>query len=85
MTTGAVGLEQFEHTAHQDRGQEGPEEQLLVIETAVAAQVLDPDDAARAAIHHQVGPLVDKRHIIERSLREDGGQRQNPDKDDTTY
>ena len=83
MTTGAVGLEQFEHTAHQNGHQEGPEEQLLVIETGVTAQVLDPDDAARAAIHHQVGPLVDKRHIVERRLREDGGQRQNPDKDDT--
>ena len=49
----------------------------------MAAQVFYPDNAARAAIHHQVGPLVDKRHIVERRLREYGGQRQNPDKDDT--
>ncbi len=49
----------------------------------MAAQVLYPDDATRAAIHHQVGPLVDKRHIVERRLRKDRGQRQDPDKDDT--
>ena len=48
----------------------------------MAAKVLNPDDGARAAIHGEVGPFVDKRHIVERRLREYGGERQNPDEDD---
>ena len=84
MATGAVGLKKFQQSAHQNGHQEGPEEQLLVVETGVAAQVFYPDDATRTAIHHQVGPLVDKRHIVERRLREYGGQRQNPYKNYTT-
>ena len=82
MATGAVGLKKFQQSAHQNGHQEGPEEQLLVVETGVAAKVLNPDDTACAAIHHQVGPLVDKCHIVEWCLREDRGERQDPDKDD---
>ena len=47
----------------------------------MAAKVLNPDDGARAAIHDEVGPLVDKRHIVERRLGKYGGERQNPDED----
>ena len=46
----------------------------------MAAQVLNPDDGARAAIHDEVGPFVDEGDIVEWSFREYGGERQNPDK-----
>ena len=46
----------------------------------MAAQVLNPDDGARAAIHDEVSPFVDEGDIVERRLREYGGERQNPDK-----
>ena len=82
MATGAVFLKQLEESAHQNGCQKGPEEQLFAVEAGMAAQVLDPDDAARAAIHDEVGPLVDEGDVVERRLRKNGGERQNPDKDD---
>ena len=47
----------------------------------MAAQILDPDDATCSTIHNEVSPFVDEGDIVERRLREYGGQRQNPDKD----
>ena len=47
----------------------------------MAAQILDPDDATCSTIHNEVSPLVDKCDIIERRLREYGGERKNPDED----
>ena len=47
----------------------------------MTAQVLNPDDAARAAIHDEVGPFVDEGDVVEWRLREYGGERQNPDED----
>ena len=46
----------------------------------MAAQVLNPDDATGATIHNEVGPFVDEGDVVERRLREYGGERQNPDK-----
>ena len=40
----------------------------------MAAQVLDPDDAARATIHDEVGPFVDEGDVVERRFREYGGE-----------
>jgi len=82
VTTRAVCLKQFQQSAHQNGGQKGPEEQFLVVEAVVAAQVFDPDDTARAAIHDEVGPFVDERHIVEGRLGKNGGERQDPDEDD---
>ena len=81
MAASTVCLKQFKESAHQNGGQEGPEKQLSAVEAGMAAQVFYPDDGARATIHDEVGPFVDKRHIVERCLREYGGERQNPDED----
>ena len=72
VAAGAVGLQEFEESAHEDGQQEGIEEQLLVVETTVAAEVFEPDDRAGASIHDEVGPFVDEGHVVERCLREDG-------------
>ena len=72
VAAGAVGLQEFEESAHEDGQQEGIEEQLLVVETTVAAEVFEPDDRAGASIHDEVCPFVDECHVIERCLREDG-------------
>ena len=47
----------------------------------MAAQVFNPDDGARAAIHDEVSPFVDEGDIVEWRLWEYGGERQNPDED----
>ena len=72
VTAGAILLQEFEESAHEDGQQEGVEEQLLIVETAVAAEVFEPDDGAGASIHDEVGPFVDECHVIEWCLREDG-------------
>ena len=82
MAASAVFLKQFEESTHQNGSQKGPEEQFFAIETCVTAQVLYPDDATGATIHDEVGPFVDEGDVVERRLREYGGERQNPDKDD---
>ena len=46
------------------------------------AYVLPPHDAAGAAIHHEVSPLVNKGDIVEWCLRKEGGQREHPDECD---
>ena len=71
VTAGAVGLQEFEESAHEDGQQEGVEEQLLVVKAIVAAEVFEPDDGAGASVHDQVGPLVDECHVVEWCLRED--------------
>lgn len=82
VTAGAVGLQEFEDSAHKNGQQEGVEEQLLIVETAVAAEVFEPDDGAGASIHDEVGPFVDEGHVIEWCLREDGCEREYPDECD---
>lgn len=82
MTAGAVGLQEFEEPAHEDGQQEGVEEQLLVVEAAVVAEVFEPDDGASASIHDEVCPFVDEGHVIEWCLREDGCEREYPDECD---
>ena len=70
VTAGAVGLQEFEESAHEDGQQEGVEEQLLVVETAVTAEVFEPDDRAGASIHDKVCPFVDEGHVVEWRLWE---------------
>ena len=72
VTAGAILLQEFEESAHKDGQQEGVEEQLLVVEAAVTAEVFKPDDGAGASIHDEVCPFVDECHVIEWCLREDG-------------
>ena len=79
---GAVGLEELHEAAQQDHGEEGEEEDLAPQDMGVAAQIFEPDDAARAAIHDEVGPLVDELDVVEGCLREEGGQREHPDEED---
>lgn len=81
VTAGAVGLQEFEESAHEDGQQEGVEEQLLIVEAAVVAEVFKPNDRAGASIHDEVCPFVDEGDIVERRLREYGGERKNPDED----
>lgn len=82
VTAGAILLQEFEESAHEDGQQEGVEEQLLVVEAVVVAEVFEPDDGAGASIHDEVGPFVDECHVVERCLREDGSERQYPDECD---
>lgn len=72
VAAGAVGLQEFEESAHEDGQQEGVEKQLLVVEAVVVAEVFKPDDGASASVHDEVCPFVDEGHVIERCLREDG-------------
>ena len=72
VTAGAILLQEFEESAHEDGQQEGVEKQLLVVEAVVVAEVFEPDDGASASIHDKVGPLVDECHVVERCLWEDG-------------
>ena len=76
-----VCLKQFEESAHKNGQQEGVEEQLLIVEAAVVAEVFKPNDRAGASIHDEVCPFVDEGDIVERRLREYGGERKNPDED----
>jgi len=71
VTAGAILLQEFEESAHEDGQQEGVEEQLLVVEATVVAEVFEPDDGAGASIHDEVGPLVDECHVVEWCLWED--------------
>ena len=71
VTAGAVGLQEFEESAHKDGQQEGVEEQLLIVEATVAAEVFEPHDATGASIHDKVGPFVDECHVVEWCLWED--------------
>ena len=71
VTAGAILLQEFEESAHEDGQQEGVEEQLLVVKAIVAAEVFEPDDGAGASVHDQVGPLVDECHVVEWCLWED--------------
>ena len=52
---------------------------VVVDQLLVVAQVLEPHHRARAAIHHEVGPLVDERYVVERRLGHDEEERQKPD------
>lgn len=79
---GAVGLEQFHQSAQQYHGEKGQQEHPAPLDAVVAAQVLKPDDAACAAIHDEVGPLVDELHLVEGCLRKERGQREHPDEED---
>ena len=72
VTAGAILLQEFEESAHKDGQQEGVEEQLLIVEATVAAEVFEPHDATGASIHDEVCPFVDECHVIEWWLREDG-------------
>ena len=72
MTAGAILLQEFEESAHKNGQQEGVEEQLLIVEATVAAEVFEPDDGAGASIHDEVCPFVDEGHVVEWRLREDG-------------
>ena len=72
MARGAILLQKFEEAAHEDGQQKGVEEQLLVVETTVAAEIFEPDDGAGASVHDEVCPFVDEGHVVERCLREDG-------------
>lgn len=74
VTAGAILLQEFEESAHEDGQQEGIEEQLLVVETTVAAEVFEPDDRAGASIHDEVCPFVDECHVVERCFWKDGGK-----------
>ncbi len=71
VAAGAVGLQEFEESAHEDGQQEGVEEQLLVVEAVVAAEVFEPNDGAGASIHDEVCPFVDEGYVVEWCLRED--------------
>ena len=71
VTAGAVGLQEFEESAHKNGQQEGVEEQLLVVEATVVAEVFEPDDGAGASIHDEVCPFVDEGYVVEWCLRED--------------
>ena len=71
VAAGAVGLQEFEESAHEDGQQEGVEEQLLVVKAIVAAEVFEPNDGAGASIHDEVCPFVDECHVVEWCLRED--------------
>ncbi len=82
MAAGAVGLQEFEESAHKNGQQEGVEEQLLIVEAAVVAEVFEPDDGAGASIHDEVCPFVDEGHVVEWCLREDGCEREYPDECD---
>ncbi len=64
MAAGAVGLQEFEESAHKNGQQEGVEEQLLIVEAAVVAEVFEPDDGAGASIHDEVCPFVDEGHVV---------------------
>lgn len=74
VTAGAILLQEFEESAHKNGQQEGVEEQLLIVEATVVAEVFEPDDGAGASIHDKVGPLVDEGHVIERCFWKDGGK-----------
>jgi len=67
---GAVFLQQFDDAAHDDRCKPCPTEQLAFVQCGVTAQVFYPDDGARAAIHHEMGPFVNELHIVEWGFRE---------------
>ena len=82
VTAGAILLQEFEESAHEDGQQEGVEKQLLVVEAVVVAEVFEPDDGASASIHDEVCPFVDECHIVEGRLGKNGGERQDPDEDD---
>ena len=72
VTAGAILLQEFEEAAHEDGQQEGVEEQLLVVEAAVTAEVFKPDDGASASVHDEVCPFVDECHVVERCFWKDG-------------
>lgn len=72
VTAGAILLQEFEESAHEDGQQEGVEKQLLVVEAVVVAEVFEPDDGASASVHNEVGPFVDEGHVVEWCLWEDG-------------
>jgi hypothetical protein len=71
VTAGAILLQKFEEAAHEDGQQEGVEEQLLVVEAVVVAEVFEPDDGAGASIHDEVCPFVDEGYVVEWCLWED--------------
>lgn len=60
---GAVLLNEFYAAAHQDGGQPGQQREALPVSALMAAQVLPPDDGARAAVHQEVSPLVEKGDV----------------------
>ena len=82
MAAGAILLQEFEESTHENGQQESVEEQLLVVKAAVAAEVFEPDDGAGASIHDEVCPFVDEGHVVEWCLWEDGCEREYPDECD---
>ena len=60
-----------------------PEEEAAVVGFGVAAIVFYPEHETRAAIHHEVCPLVDEGHIVEGCLRKIGEEGKHPHADKT--
>ena len=79
---GAVGLKEFYESTQQDHTHDGQEHDFTPLDDLVMAQVLKPDDAARATIHDKVRPLVDELDMVKGCLREKGSQREHPDEQD---
>ena len=82
MSSRTVFLQQFQDAAHDDGGQPGPDEELLVIVDLVLEGVFDPQDGEGAAVHDKVNPLVDELDVVERRLREERHERKHPDQQD---
>jgi hypothetical protein len=80
-----VLLHQLQHAAHRDGSQKSPEEELPVVGLTMLTQILQPDDATGAAIHHYVDPLVDEHHIVEWGLRQERSERKNPYQTDADH
>jgi hypothetical protein len=49
------------------------------------ADIFPPDDHRCAAIHNEVGPLVDKLDAVKGRLGEEGSEGQHPDEGDTEH
>lgn len=62
---GAVFLRQFDDAAHQDGGDDGPQDDFARLFAEVAAEIFNPDDGASAEIHRHVNNLVDILDFIE--------------------
>ena len=62
---GAVFLRQFDDAAHQDGGDDGPQDDFACLFAVVAAEIFNPDDGAGAEIHRHVHNLVDVLNLFE--------------------
>ena len=63
-----TGLHQFDDTAHQNRGYESPDAHLGSVEASMTAQIFEPDDQAKAAIHGRMGELVETGNLSQIGL-----------------